>query len=166
MLHVVVAEDTLLAAAAPYACDHRGVVLLVGEDYEARDEMLDGGQCRIIGIVSGGEQERRLLAVQVGKLGLELDMIMGGAGDVAGAAGARAHRLDRLVHGAANHGVLAHAEIVVGAPDGHLVGAAMSEMVGGWIGSAVALQVGEDAVAALATQGLKVLAEKTLIIHV
>ena len=87
--------------------------------------------------------------MQVGKLGLELDMIMGGAGDVARAAGARADRLDRLMHGGEHGWVLAHAEIVVGAPHGHVAGAARGEVIGGGIGAAAALQVGKDPVAAL-----------------
>ena len=40
MLDVVVTEDMLLAAAVADALDHRGVVLLVGEDHEARDQAL------------------------------------------------------------------------------------------------------------------------------
>ena len=40
MLDVVVTEDVLLAAAVADALDHRGVVLLVGEDDEARDQAL------------------------------------------------------------------------------------------------------------------------------
>ena len=46
----------------------------------------------VVGDIGRGEQQRRFLAVQIGKLGLELDMIMGGAGDVARAAGAGADR--------------------------------------------------------------------------
>ena len=54
---------------------------------------------RVVGNVGGGEEKRGFLAVQVGELALELDVIVGGAGDVARAAGAGAHGVDRLVHG-------------------------------------------------------------------
>ena len=54
--------------------------------------------------------------MQVGKLALELDQRVVGAGDVAGAAGAGAHAGRGLDHGADHLGMLAHAEIVVGAP--------------------------------------------------
>ena len=40
MLDVVVTENVLLAAAVADALDHRGVVLLVGEDHEAGDQAL------------------------------------------------------------------------------------------------------------------------------
>ncbi len=54
--------------------------------------------------------------MQVGELALELDQRMVGAGDVAGAAGAGAHAGCGLDHRADHLWVLAHAEIVVGAP--------------------------------------------------
>ena len=74
-------------------------------------------------------------------------------------------RVDRLVHGSAHDRVLAHAEIVVGAPHGHVVGATLGEVIGGGIGSAAALQVGEDPVAALLMQSLKMSAKTILVIH-
>ena len=55
--------------------------------------------------------------MQIGQFLLELHQRMMGAGDVAGAAGAGADAGRGLDHGADHFGVLAHAEIVVGAPD-------------------------------------------------
>ena len=49
MLDIVMAEDALLAAASPDALDHRGVVLLVGENDEPRHQPLKGGKGRIVG---------------------------------------------------------------------------------------------------------------------
>ena len=123
------------------------------------------GKRRVVGDIGRGEQQRRFLAVQIGELGLELDVIVGGAGDVARAAGAGADRLDRLVHGGEHRRVLAHAEIIVGAPHRHVADAALGEMIGGRVGPAAALQIGEDAVAAFLMQRLKVLAETELVIH-
>ena len=104
--------------------------------------------------------------MQVGELGLELDVIVGGAGDVAGAAGAGADRVDRLVHGREHGGMLAHAEIVVRAPDGDgmalLVGL---EVLGGGKLAPAALQVGEDAVAPFAMQRLEMLSEQLFVVH-
>ena len=40
MLDVVMAEDVLLAAAPADALDHRGVILLVGEDHQPRHQAL------------------------------------------------------------------------------------------------------------------------------
>ncbi len=82
--------------------------------------------------VAGGEEQRGLLAVQVGELALQQDVVVVGAGDVAGAAGAGAAAVERLVHGGEHLGVLAHAEIVVGAPDRDL--AAVARRRGAWRG--------------------------------
>ena len=81
-------------------------------------QLLQRRQRGVVGDVGRGEQQRRLLAVQVGKLGLELDVVVRGARDVARAARAGAGRIERLVHGGEHGGMLAHAKVVVGAPDG------------------------------------------------
>ena len=103
--------------------------------------------------------------MKVGKLSLELDVIMGGARDIAGAAGARADGVDRLMHGVAHDWVLTHAEIIVRAPHGHLAGAGFGEMLGRGIGSATALQVGEDPIAAFLMQRIEMLVEAILVVH-
>ena len=103
--------------------------------------------------------------MEVCKLSLELDVIVGGAGDIARATGASAHFFDRLVHGGAHGSALTHAEIVVRAPHSHVACAAFSKMVCGRVGTAAALQVGENAIAALLTQRLEMLAEAILVNH-
>ena len=171
MLRVVMPPDALLAAAMADALDHRGVVLLIGKDHQAGDQLDERRERGVIGDIGRGEDERRLLAVQVGKLGLELDMIMGGAGDVAGAARAGADAIDRLVHGGAHFGVLAHAEIVVRAPHRHRprIGLfrlhALGEMHRVRIGPAAALDVGEDPVSAFPVQLLDPVLENLLVVH-
>ena len=117
VLHVVVAPDLLFGAGLAHALDHRVVVPGVGEDQAVRQQLRDGRDAGLVRHVAGGEDERRLLAVQVGKLRLQLDQRMVGAGDVARAARARAHARRGLDHRADHLRVLAHAEIVVGAPD-------------------------------------------------
>ena len=103
--------------------------------------------------------------MQIGKLGLELDMVVGRAGDVARATRACANRLDRLMHRGAHGRVLAHAEIVVGAPHRYVAGASAGELIGGRVGPAAALQLGKDPVAALLVQSLKVLTKIRVIVH-
>ena len=83
-------------------------------------------QRRPVRDVAGGEQQRRFLAVQVGELALEQHVVVVGAGDVARAAGAGAAAVERLVHGRDHLRMLAHAEIVVRAPDGDLAGGAVA----------------------------------------
>ena len=102
------------------ALDHAGVV-------QASDRMTQPGsrapsvrERRPVRDVARGEEQRRRLAVQVGELALEQHVVVGGAGDVAGAAGAGAAAVDRLVHGREHRRVLPHAEVVVRAPDGDL----------------------------------------------
>ena len=94
----------------------------------------------------------RFLAVQIGKLGFQLDMIMRGAGDVARAAGARAGRVDGLVHGGEHLGMLAHAEIVVAAPHRDGPPGAFGMEIRVRVGAALAHDIGEDAIAAFAAQ--------------
>ena len=162
---VVVAPDALLAAAVADAGDHGGVVLLVGQDHAARQQLLQGGQRGVVGDIGRGEQQRRLLAVQVGKLGLELHVVVRRAGDVAGAAGAGAGRIERRVHGGQHGGVLAHAEVVVGAPYGDRPRAAPCEVPCRGKVAAVAPNVGEHPVAPFVLQSLQRPRERLRVIH-
>src|SRR5262249_51399976 len=75
------------------------------------------GNAGLVRDIAGGEDQRRLLAVQVGELTLELDHRMIVAGDVTGAASAGAHPRRRFDHGANHLRMLAHAKIIVRAPD-------------------------------------------------
>ncbi|MNT66325.1 hypothetical protein D3C72_2043850 [compost metagenome] len=86
-----------------------------------------------------------------GQLGFQIDRRTGGAGNIARTAGPGAHGVDFGRHGVQNHRMLAHAQIVVGAPDhdvlfGAVVAAAhrLREL------ATHALQVGEDSIAAFA----------------
>ena len=165
MRDVVVAPDRLLAAGLAHALDHRIVVQRVGQDQAVRQQLGDGRDAGLVRHVARGEDQRGLLAVQVGELGLELDQRMIGAGDVARAARAGAHARRGLDHRADHLGVLAHAEIVVGAPD-HDVALALRRMpVGVREPAGDALQVGEHPVAPLVPQRLQGTREKFVIIH-
>jgi len=55
--------------------------------------------------------------MQIGELALEIDQRVVGASDVAGAARARAHTGCGLDHRSDHFGMLAHPEVIVGAPD-------------------------------------------------
>ena len=90
---------------------------------------------------------------------------MMGAGDVAGAAGAGADPGRGLDHGADHFGVLAHAEIVVGAPDHDIartlraVPHRMRKPAGD------PLEVGENPVAAFIMQAIEGGTEELAVIH-
>jgi len=85
--------------------------------------------------------------VQIGELGFEQVIEVCVAGNVASAAAAGAKRTNGLDHRIEHHRVLPHAEIVVGAPDRHLVADAILESAREE--PAAPLEIGEDAIAAL-----------------
>ena len=123
MVEVVVAEHALLAARILDARDHRGVVEFIREDHAAGEQLAQRRQRRFVGHVARGEEQSALLGVEPGELGLKLGMIMGVAADVAGAARSGADFAQRGFHRLDHRGVLAHAQIVVGAPHGDRLGA-------------------------------------------
>ena len=120
---VVVGKNRLVRHSVADPRDHGGVVPGVGDEDAAGKLRADGGQGRLVRRVSGGEEEGGLLAVKIRELALQQHMVVRGAGDVAGAAGARAVPVDRLLHRGAHDLVLTHSEVVVRAPDRDLRGA-------------------------------------------
>ena len=128
MLDVVVAENPLGPAIAAHAFDHRGMVQRIGIDDETGKQLGQGAQRGVIGDIGAGEQQRRFLAMQIGQFGLEPLVIDGGAGNVARAARTGAGGVERLVHRGQHIGMLAHAQIVVAAPDGDRLFAAIGRV--------------------------------------
>ena len=128
-------------------------------------QLLQGGERGVVGHIGRGEEQGRFLAMQVGQLALQLDMVMRGAGDIARAAGARAGGIQRLVHGGQHDRVLGHAQIVVGAPDGDRPGAGVGEVPGGRELAPVAANVGEDAITALGFQRVQRRRERLAVVH-
>jgi hypothetical protein len=82
---VVVGEHLPLRPAVPDAFDHGGMIAGVGQDNDVRDLGAKRAQRRPVGDVAGGEQQRRFLAVKVGQLALEADVLVRRARDVASA---------------------------------------------------------------------------------
>ena len=162
---VVMRESLLCRPAVPDALDHRGVVQFIGQHDAARQPRRERAQRRPVRHVAGVEQQRGFGAVQIGQLAFEHDVVMVGAGDVPGAAGAGAATVDRRMHRRQHLRVLAHAEIVVGAPYRHLATAVAAivhrprEMPG------PAFEIGKDAIASLAPQFTQLPLEKSLVIH-
>ena len=149
------------------AGDHRRVVLLIRVDHAAGQQTADGGQRRLVGDEAGGEQERCRLAVQARELALEQDVQVRGAGDVARAAGAGAHAAHRLDRGVQHHRMLAHAQIVVGAPhrDRLRIGVGMGVARGARKRPRLTRQIAEHAVAALAPDPLHRALKDLLVVH-
>src|SRR3546814_14502391 len=90
--------------------------------------------------------------------------LMAVARDIAGAAGAGAELVSRLLQGRQHGRMLAHAEVVVRAPDGDFFGPDAAEIIGDRKTAAVAGQLGEHPVAPLGVPCVDRLAEKGFVI--
>jgi hypothetical protein len=157
------AEDVFLCAAVADAGDHRGVIGGVGEHRHARQLARQGRQCRIIGDITGGEDQRRLALVQFGELALEQEVQMAVSRDVARPAGAGADRPQRLFHRGEDCRVLSHAEIVVRAPDGDLGADPVIECPRK--SAATPVEIGEDPIPSFGMQRTEALFEEAFVIH-
>jgi hypothetical protein len=109
-----------------------------------------GRQCRVVGDIARGEDQRRVSLVQVGELALQQEMDMVVPRDIACAAGAGANRAQGLLHRRKDRPVLPHAEIVVRAPDGDFGTDAVIE--GPRKAAATPLEIGKEAIASFAPQ--------------
>jgi hypothetical protein len=104
--------------------------------------------------------------MQCRKLTLELGVQGIGAGDVARAARARTLRVDRLAHRFDNRRMLAHGEIVVAAPHGHVARRlAVAVQAGAREGADDPLQLGEHAITAFIVKAAQMPREKCLVVH-
>ena len=104
------------AARALDAGDHGSVILGVREHDPARHAAQDGGQRRLVGHEARIEQQCRLLAVQLGQLGLQRVVQGGRTADVARAAGAGPMRLCSGAGRLDGDGGATHRQVVVGRP--------------------------------------------------
>src|SRR5262249_27478521 len=141
------------------------VVEGVRDDQAVGYQLRHGGDAGLVRDVAGGENQRRFLAVQVGKLVLELHQRMVGAGNIAGAARPGAHPRRRLHHGADHLRVLAHAEIVVGTPYDDVAPALRGVPHSMGEPSCQPFEIGKHAVTPLVVQLSKGVSKKCLVIH-
>ena len=153
MGHVVVAEDAFGAVEPLDPLDPRGVVQRVGIDDQAGKQLAQRRKRRVIGDIGAGKDQRRLFPVQVGQFGFQPLVIDRGARDVARAPRACAGGVQRLVHGGQDDGVLAHAQIVVAAPDRDLAFRPVGSRPDGLgIGTLAALDIDERPIPAFLVQ--------------
>ena len=145
---IVMGENALGAAPIANAIDHRSMVHLVGKNHRAGNDPRQCAQRRLVGYVARGKQQGCLFAVQVGKFALQLDVEVGGAGNIAGAARAAANIVQRRVHGAQHLGVLTHAQIIVGTPDDDILLPPGGKMAGIGEIPTMALDIGKFAIPA------------------
>src|ERR1700730_5419734 len=135
----------------------------IGKNHHARQFARQGGQCRVIGDIAGGEDQRRLAAVQIGELALQQQMHMVVARDIARAAGTGADCAQGLLYRSQDRRMLPHAEIVVRTPHRDL--GADAVIIGARKAAAAPLEIGEHAVPPLGAQRVEALFEVALVIH-
>ena len=148
---IVVREQALFGPRMAYAFNHRGVIALIRNHDAIGQASGQRAKARPVRDVTGREQQRGFLVVQIGKLALQQHMMMAGARDVARAARACARLVNRIMHGREHFGMLAHAKIIVGAPDGDVAHAVRPMVRRLGKRACSALQIGEHAVAAFTT---------------
>ena len=134
-------------------------------DHAAGQGLAERAERRLVGHVSGREQERSLGAMKVGELLFQQDVVVAGPRDVARAAGPGANLVQRLVHRRDDPGVLPHAEIVVAAPHRDVFDPAAGMMGRFRKIASVAFQVREDAVAAVVAQAREAIRKEPFVIH-
>src|SRR5262249_40839660 len=150
MLDVVVSPNQLLATRLAHTLDHRIVIERVGENQAVGNELRDRRYAGQIRYIPRSEDERRVLAVQIGQLPLKLDQGVIGPCNIARAARAHTNTHRGFDEGGDYLGVLSHSEIVVRAPDNHF-GPSFQRMANGvWKAAGDALEVGKHAIASLA----------------
>ncbi len=151
--HVVMAENHFLGAGMADAFDHRRMVGGVGEHHAALQTRGNCAERCPVRQIARIEQQRCFLAMQRGKFGFECHMLMIGTGDIACTACPGAAALEALMHGFEHVGVLTHAEIVVGAPDGDV--AFQTMMIGVRKLARMTLKLCEMPIAAICLEPIK-----------
>ena len=164
MPEIVVAEDLLGRPRRLDAVDHRGVVELVRQHHAVRQQPRDRRDPREVRHIARGKDECGFFAVQVGQFVLEFDERPVGAGNVACATGADAGPVRRLAHRSHHVRVLAHAEVVVRAPDRDVAQAPVilaqdrdRKLAG------LALEIGEHAIPPLRMQRIEGVVENIVV---
>ena len=158
-------EDHLLRPAMPDTLDHGGMVACVREDNASRQPTGQRAQCCPVRHVAGIEQQGRFGAVQICQFLFQQDMVVVGAGDVAGAPCPRAAAIQRLVHRCKDRWMLAHAKVVIGTPDSDLGPSPLAHMGGMGKAARSSLQVSKNPVIPLAAEAVELLPEEKFVVH-
>src|SRR6202049_1209827 len=162
---VAVPEDQFFAAGLADTSDQRIVIETIGENQATGKQLRDRRDACFVCHIARREHERRLLAMEIGKLVLELHDRVMRASDVARPARTRAHRFRRVDHGRDDPRVLTHAEIVVGAPDYDVLGALGRMPKRAREAPRDTLEIGKFAIAALLAYPGECRLKEALIVH-
>src|SRR6185503_7064279 len=141
------------------------MIVLVRQNSAVGDKLGYGRYAGQVRHVAGGEDKCRLLAMQIGELALKLEEGVTGPGYIARAAGAHTKPDCGLYHGADHLRVLAHSEVIVGAPDNDFATACRRVADGVRKTAGDALEVGKHAVAPFVSQTVQSAGEIRVIVH-
>ena len=108
IFRIVVFKNFLFRLGMNDSFDHGIVVVGIRQNHTFRQHSAQRTQRRQIRRPAGPENQGGFLAMQIGQFLFQQHMVMVGAGDVAGAAGAGAAFINRRFHGAQNIRVLSH----------------------------------------------------------
>lgn len=103
------------------ALDHRGVVQAIRENNAVGQFAAESRKSRIVCYIARRKDERSLLGVELCNCVLQCYSVLVVSGDVSGTSGTSSVVVQGLVHRLEYVWVASHAEVVVGAPDSHLV---------------------------------------------
>ena len=165
MRDVVVGEYLFFALRLAYALDHGVVVRCVGQNEAVRHQPGYGRDAGLIGHIARGEDERRLLAMQVGEFALEIDQRVIGTGDIAGSARAGAHAGRRFDHRADHLGMLPHSEVIVRTPHDDVARSLRGMPDRTREAAGQSLEIGKHPVAALVPETGQGICEMRLVVH-
>ena len=103
--------------------------------------------------------------MQIGKLPLQLNMIMVRARDIARATSPGTTQIQRFMHRSDHVRMLAHAQVIVGTPDRHQRPVAPVQMRRTRKIAGVPLQIGEHPIVALTVKAIEVLSKEGFVVH-
>lgn len=106
----------------------RGLMHLPGQR-SPRNLLRKRSRSRPFRHIARGGKQRGVFTVQIGKFGFRHYMVMDGARDIPGAAGAGTVIFPRLVHGCRNGRVQPHARTIIGATDCQIARSAITTCV-------------------------------------
>ena len=163
---IIMLELQAFGAAVADAFDHRGMIERVRE-YDTIGQLgRQRAKRRPVRDIARGEQQRVFLAMQVGEFDLELAMRMHGTRDIARATGAGTGAIEFFMHRFDHGGMLPHAEIIIGAPDGNFLLLAIFKVARrARIFTLATLQLGEHTVISAFLQAIERSLKMGFIIH-
>jgi hypothetical protein len=130
-------KDKLFGTGMSNALDHRSVIQGVGENHAVWELAAQRCERGIVGYIARCKHQCCLRSMQFCKCGLQANGVLIVARDIPGSSCAGSVFIKSFMHSLQNLGVSAHAEIVVGTPDGDFLVLVVLVSAGKLLGKAV-----------------------------